>query len=71
LSSGGPAEAESWRTTATVMLAVSAAVFLIQRFVVMFLDPIFEACIFHLSALIAVAIYLRRREGSPQSGHNP
>lgn len=50
------------------MLAVSAAVFLIQRFVFMFLDPIFEFCIFHLSALVAVAIYLRTQKGSNQSG---
>lgn len=50
------------------MLAMSAAVFLIQRFVAMFLDPIFEFCIFHLSTLVAVAIYFRTQKRSTPSG---
>ena len=49
-----------------VMLAISAAVFLTQRFMVVFLDPIFEFCIFHLSALVSVAIYLSHMRGSPR-----
>jgi hypothetical protein len=61
MSSRKPSEAGAWRTTAAVMLAVSTAVFLIQRFVAMFLDPVFEVCIFHLPAMVSVVIYLRRR----------
>ena len=50
-----------------VMLAISAAIFITQRFVVIFLDPIFEFCIFHLSALVSVAIYLNKMRGDPKS----
>lgn len=53
----------SWQTTAMVMLAISTIVFLTQRFIVIFLDPIFEFCIFHLSALISVVIYLSKQKG--------
>lgn len=61
MSSRDSSEAESWRRTAAVMLAISAVVFLVQRFVATFLDPVFEACIFHIPALVASFIYLRRR----------
>lgn len=71
MSGGGPPELESWRTTATVMLIMSAVIFLIQRFVAMFLDPVFEASIFHLPALIAVAIYLRKQGRSRLAGVSP
>jgi len=54
-------EAESWRSTAAVMLALSAAVFLFQRLVAVFLDPVFEACVFHIPALVAALVYLRMR----------
>lgn len=67
MSSKVATEAVSWRTTAIVMLVISAAVFLTQRFVVSFLDPIFEFCIFHLTALFSVVIYLSRQKGDPQS----
>lgn len=43
------------------MMALSAAVFLFQRLVAVFLDPIFEACVFHIPALVAAVIYLRMR----------
>jgi len=62
LSSGYASEAESWRSTAIVMLTLSAVVFLVQRFVATFLDPVFEACIFHIPALVASLIYLRMRQ---------
>ena len=54
-------EPESWRMAATVMLIISVVIFLVQRFVAVFLDLIFEFCIFHLSSLVAVVIYLRKR----------
>ena len=60
-------DAASWRTTAMVMLTISVAVFITQRFIVVFLDPIFEFCIFHLSALVSVAIYLSKMRWVPQS----
>jgi len=57
-------ESESWRITAWVLLAISSAIFVIQRFVASFLDPIFEFCIFHLPTLIAVLIYYRKQRAS-------
>ena len=62
MSSGYASEVESWRITAIVMLTLSAVVFLVQRFVAAFLDPVFEACIFHIPALVASLSYLRMRQ---------
>lgn len=53
-------EKESWRIATAVMLAFSAGVFLIQRFILLFLDPIFEVCIFHIPALAAALVYMRK-----------
>jgi hypothetical protein len=55
-------EVESWQITATVLLILSASVFVIQRFFFILIDPIFEICIFHLPAMVAIIIYLRKRE---------
>lgn len=43
------------------MLTISLVIFLIQRFVFTFLDPIFETCIFHIPAIMASIIYVRIR----------
>ena len=61
MSTGDLSEADSWRLTALVMLAVSATVFIVQRFVTTFLDPLFELCVFHLPTVISIVIYLRSR----------
>lgn len=53
-------ELASWRITAYLMLLLSVTVFCIQRFILSFLDPIFELCIFHIPALVASLIYYKR-----------
>jgi uncharacterized membrane protein len=61
-------EDDAWRITTLVMLILSASVFIVQRFVVPFLDPVFEVSIFHIPALVAAIIYAKRvtsRAGSP------
>ena len=57
-------ETSSWRITVAAMLAISALVFLFQRFVLVFIDPIFEFCIFHLPTLVAAIVYARLRKPS-------
>jgi hypothetical protein len=52
---------DSWMLASLILLSISSAVFLIQRFYFTFLDPIFELCIFHLPTLISVLIFLRIR----------
>ena len=56
---------ESWKTTAIILGVVSIAMFAIQRSSYMFLDPIFELCIFHLPAIIAVGVYIYLRRKTP------
>jgi O-antigen ligase len=56
----GPASSElaSWRIAAYLLIALSSTIFIIQRFIFSFLDPIFELCIFHIPALVASLTYL-------------
>jgi len=55
--------------TAAVMLVFSLSVFLMQRFVLSFLDPIFEVAVIHIPALVASIMYLRKGKASKgQSG---
>ena len=64
-------EPSLWRTTAYIMVSISAIVFLIQRTSWAMFDPVFEVCIFHLPALAGATIYyfIRRKEVSqPKSG---
>ncbi len=49
-----------WEETMWVMTLISIAVFAIQR-ALNILDPVFEFCIFHLPALLSIALYLRER----------
>ncbi|MCX6649448.1 MAG: hypothetical protein NTV61_08715 [Candidatus Bathyarchaeota archaeon] len=61
---------ESWKITAIVLGVVSIVMFAIQRSSYMFLDPVFEFCIFHVPAVIAVGVYvyLRKKAPSPMVG---
>jgi hypothetical protein len=61
---------ESWKITAIIMSIVSIVMFAVQRSSYMFLDIIFEICIFHVPALIAVGVYLylRKRTTAPIMG---
>ena len=55
----GLSDARSWRATMYVMLALSLAVFLVQRTSYAMFDLAFEACIFHIPALACALIYLK------------
>ena len=61
---------ESWKITAITLSIISIAMFAVQRSSYMFLDIIFEICIFHVPALIAVGVYLylRKRTDVPIIG---
>jgi hypothetical protein len=64
-------ESSLWRTTAYIMVSISAVIFLIQRTSWAMFDPVFEVCIFHLPALAGATIYyfIRRRAVSqPKNG---
>ncbi len=61
---------ESWKITAIILSIISIAMFAVQRSSYMFLDIVFEICIFHVPALIAVGVYLylRKRTDAPIIG---
>jgi hypothetical protein len=64
-------ESGLWRTTAYIMVSISAIIFLIQRTSWAMFDPVFEVCIFHLPALAGATIYffIRRKVVSkPKNG---
>ncbi len=58
-------DVETWRITAIILGIVSIAMFLVQRSSYMFLDVIFEFCIFHVPAMIAVGVYAYLRMKKP------
>jgi hypothetical protein len=49
---------ESWRKAVIVLLTISATVFTIQRAYFMFLNPVFEFCVFHTTTLASIIIYI-------------
>jgi hypothetical protein len=51
-------ELGSWRTTAIILVTISLTILIIQRTTWAFLDPVFEICIFHIPAVLAVGVYL-------------
>ena len=55
-------DVETWKITAIILGIISIAMFLIQRSNYMFLDVFFEFCIFHVPAIIAVAVYVYLRK---------
>lgn len=54
-------ELNSLRFATLVLAVLSIGVFLMQRFIITIFEPVFEICIFHLSALISLTAYLWRR----------
>ncbi|MCD6263313.1 hypothetical protein J7L60_02740 [Candidatus Bathyarchaeota archaeon] len=54
-------ESEFMKYAALVLVSLSVVVFLMQRFVLTLFDPAFEFCIFHLSAILSLFIYLWER----------
>ncbi len=52
---------ESWKLTAIILGVISIVMFIVQRSSYMFLDVIFEICIFHVPAILAVGVYLYLR----------
>ncbi len=52
---------ESWKLTAIILGVISIAMFIVQRSSYMFLDVVFEICIFHVPAILAVGVYLYLR----------
>ena len=61
---------ESWKITAVILGLISIVIFAVQRSSYMFLDPVFELCIFHMPAVIAVGVYvhLRKKSVAPLKG---
>jgi hypothetical protein len=55
----------SWKTTAVILGIISIVMFAIQRSSYMFLDPLFEICIFHLPAIIAIGFYVYLKRKTP------
>lgn len=56
-------ELRLWMITVTVMIFISTIVFILQRVIGLFPDPIFELCIFHLPTIVAIIIYLKIKLG--------
>ena len=54
-------ESEFMKYAALILTSLSVFVFLIQRFILTLFDPAFEFCIFHLSAILSLFIYLWER----------
>jgi len=55
-------ELESWKITAIILGFIAIGIFAVQRSRYMFLDPIFELCIFHIPAMMSVGIYFYLRK---------
>ncbi len=54
-------EMDSWKNSLLVLIIISIIIGTIQRTQYRFLDPIFEFCIFHISTITALMIYLQQR----------
>jgi len=52
-------EKESWRLTTLLLVALSFAVFLVQRTSWAVFDTVFEVCIFHIPALFSAALNMK------------
>jgi len=52
----------SWRTTTLVLVIISLSMFAVQRSSLTFLDVVFEFCIFHVPAIIAVGVYVYQKK---------
>ena len=52
---------ESWRLTTLLLVALSIAIFLVQRTSWAIFDTVFEVCIFHIPALFGAALNVKFR----------
>ena len=55
-------EYDIWRTATQVLAVVAIAVGIIQRTQYMFLDVLFEVCIFHVPAITSLIIYSKQSQ---------
>lgn len=55
-------EYDTWRTATQVLAVVAIAVGTIQRTQYMFLDVLFEVCIFHVPAITSLIIYSKQSQ---------
>jgi hypothetical protein len=55
-------ELESWKITVIILVFIAIGIFAVQRSSYMFLDPVFELCIFHIPAMMSVGIYFYLRK---------
>ena len=55
-------EYDIWKTSTQVLAVVAIAVGIIQRTQYMFLDVLFEVCIFHVPAITSLIIYSKQSQ---------
>jgi hypothetical protein len=55
-------EYDIWKTATQVLAVVAITVGVIQRTQYMFLDVLFEVCIFHVPAITSLLIYSRQSQ---------
>ncbi|MCK5669994.1 hypothetical protein KAI10_01300 [Candidatus Bathyarchaeota archaeon] len=55
-------EYDIWRTATQVLAIVAITVGVIQRTQYMFLDVLFEVCIFHVPAITSLIIYSKQSQ---------
>ena len=55
-------EYDIWRTATQVLAVVAITVGVIQRTQYMFLDVLFEVCIFHVPAITSLIIYSKQSQ---------
>jgi len=56
-------ELKTWHIATLIMVALSTAVFVVQRFVGQIFDIVFEVCIFYISTfmIVGLLLYLRAK----------
>ena len=52
---------DDWLLATTVMFVLSFVTFVIQRFVLRVLDPMFEICVFYIPTTVLSLIYVKLR----------
>ncbi|OGD61324.1 hypothetical protein A3K78_01410 [Candidatus Bathyarchaeota archaeon RBG_13_52_12] len=55
-------ELESWKITAIILGIIAIVIFTVQRSSYMFLDPVFELCIFYIPTMMSVVVYFYLRK---------
>lgn len=60
-------ERDSWVLAIFVMVVVSSAAFIIQRFVIHLFNHAFEICVFYVPTVVLLVIYLKRKSEIKES----